>query len=461
MRITFCGAAGEVTGSSYLLQTANATLLVDCGMFQGHGATEERNKSLGPVVPPQLDAVVVTHAHLDHTGRLPLLTARGFRGSLYMTPATADFMRIILLDSAHIQESDAERRNRKRPDLPPAVPLYVRRDVEQLNPLTKAIKLRHPFEIADGVTVEFFEAGHILGSASVLMTVREGGTTKRVVFSGDLGPRHAPILNQFDVPAPADLVIQESTYGDRDHRPLSESVDQLREILVEAVGERKKILIPAFAIGRSQQIIYHIAEFIAAGDIPSIPIYLDSPMASEATRAYYRHRDLFDPEAKAHERSGDLKPTFDAIQYIRTPDESRALNSEGGPMVIIAGSGMCDGGRIVHHLRHNLPRESTAVVIVGYQSVGSLGRRLVDRAREVRIFGEYVPVRASIHTLGGFSGHAGQTDLLKWAEPFMKSKPRWVLTHGEPEARDKFAGLLRSRFGVTAEKPLYGDVVEM
>jgi metallo-beta-lactamase family protein len=378
-----------------------------------------------------------------------------------MTPATADFTRIILLDSARLQESDAERRNRKRPDLPPARPLYTRADVDRLNPLIQTLPLRKPREIASGVTLEYYEAGHILGSASVVLRIQDGGAKRTIVFSGDLGPLHSPILREFEPPSGADLVFQETTYGDRDHRSLTDTVDEFQGILAEAVARNKKILVPAFAIGRSQQIIYHVAQLVATGAIPLMKICLDSPMAVEATEAYFRHRNLFDEEAIAHEKRGDLRPTRERLQYVRTADESKALNSLDGPMMIIAGSGMCDGGRIVHHLRHNLPSPKTAVVIVGFQSPGSLGRRLVDGVPEVRIFGETVPVRASIHTLGGFSGHAGRDDLLKWSKPLAASKPKWVLTHGEPDPRESFRDALKGAYGIDAVCPLMHDVIEL
>ena len=461
MRITLCGAAGEVTGSCYLIETGKVRLLVDCGMFQGHGDNEQRNRQLGPIDPQRLDAVVVTHAHLDHTGRLPLLAAQGFRGSLFMTPASAEFARIILNDSARLQESDAERRNRKQPDKPPVKPLYGRADVDRLNPLIRTISLRKPQEIAAGVTAEYYEAGHILGSASIVLRIQDGGTKRTVAFSGDLGPLHSPILREFDPPTGADLVFQETTYGDRDHRPLADTVEEFRAILTEAVAREMKILVPAFAIGRSQQVIYHVAELVAAGEIPPIPIYLDSPMAVEATEAYARHKNLFDAEAMAHDKKGDLRTTLDRLHFIRTADESKALNPLQGPMMIIAGSGMCDGGRILHHLRNGLSSPATTVIIVGYQSPGSLGRRLVDRVKEVRIYGEFVRVNAAIHTLGGFSGHAGRGDLLKWSKALAGSKPKWVLTHGEPDPRMAFRDSLKGAFGIDALCPLFGDVIEM
>ncbi len=462
MRITVCGAAGEVTGSSYLVETDSARVLLDCGMFQGQGATDEKNQDLGPIDPARLTSVVVTHAHLDHTGRLPLLAARGFRGNLFCTPATEDFTRLILLDSSHLQEADAERENRRRPPgSKPVVPLYTKGDVEHLNPLIRTVKLDAVQDVAPGVSVKFREAGHILGSAAVEMYVTEAGKTWTIAFSGDLGPLSSPILNEYVPIQKADLVFQETTYGGREHRPLAETVTEFRGILREAVARSMKILIPAFAIGRSQQVIYHIAEAVRDNVIAPIPIYLDSPMAIEATRMYGKHRDLFDLEARAHEKSADLQATLDRLTFVQSADESRALNTKTGPMVIIAGSGMCDGGRIVHHLRNNLDRPNTAVVIVGFQAHGSLGQRLVSGAREVKIFGNRIPVRAAVHTLGGFSGHAGQRDLLTWAKPLAAGKPRWILTHGEDLARTAYQKVMMSNYGIMAECPKRYDAVEM
>lgn len=462
MRITVCGAAGEVTGSSYLIETDRARVLLDCGMFQGHGATDEKNRDLGPIDPARLTSVVVTHAHLDHTGRLPLLTQKGFRGNLFCTPATEDFTRLILLDSAHLQEADAKRENRRRSPNEPAVePLYDKADVEHLNPLIRKVKLNIAQDVAPGMQVVFHEAGHILGSASAELRIQEVGKNHTVVFSGDLGPLSSPILNEFERLQRADLVFQETTYGNREHRSLAETVTEFRGILRAAVAKNMKILIPAFAIGRSQQVIYHIAEAVRDRVIPPIPVHLDSPMAIDATRMYGQHRDLFDAEARAHDRSRDLQATLDRLNFVQTVDESRALNDQSGPMVIIAGSGMCDGGRIIHHLRNNLDRPTTAVVIVGYQSQGSLGHRLLSGAKEVRIFGNRIPVRASVHTLGGFSGHAGQRDLLTWAEPLAAAKPRWVLTHGEDDAREAYRKLMSERFGIAAECPKRYDILEL
>jgi metallo-beta-lactamase family protein len=293
------------------------------------------------------------------------------------------------------------------------------------------------------------------------MTVNDAGKTRTIAFSGDLGPLNSPILNDYVPVQKADLVFQETTYGNREHRPLAETVTEFRGILREAVTRNMKILIPAFAIGRSQQVIYHIAEAVRDKVISPIPIYLDSPMAIEATRMYGKHRELFDAEAAAHEKSNDLSATLDRLTFTQSVDDSKALNGKTGPMVIIAGSGMCDAGRIVHHLQNNLDNPNTAVVIVGYQGQGSLGQRLVSGAKEVKIYGNRVPVRAAVHTLGGFSGHAGQNDLLTWAKPLAAAKPRWVLTHGEDDARTAYQKLMQDHYGITAECPKRYDVVEM
>jgi metallo-beta-lactamase family protein len=288
-----------------------------------------------------------------------------------------------------------------------------------------------------------------------------GAEGKVVVFSGDLGPKGAPFLRDPVRPERADLLFLESTYGDRDHRPPGATVEELHGILDRAIRRRAKVLIPAFAIGRSQVLLYHLAELIRAGGLPEFPIWLDSPMAIDATTLYRKHRDLFDAEAKRLSGSGQLSRDLENLQFLRTLEESMRLNEDKGPGVVIAGAGMCNGGRILHHLKHHLWRESTAVVIVGFQSPGTLGRQLVDGAKEVRIFGERVRVNASVHTLGGFSAHAGQTELALWAEPFARAGARIVLTHGEPDARDALAGVLRSRFGAEAMRPGRGDSVDL
>ena len=419
-------------------------------------------------MPRRIDAVVLTHAHLDHCGRLPLLPQHGFRGRIHATPATCDFARLVLEDSARIQVADVERQNRRlqRQGRPLVGPLYGPAEVEAVESRFQALPYGQPREIAPGMSLRFFDAGHILGSASAEMTVQENGKERVLIFSGDLGPKDVPILRDPvppDPPAGPDLVVLESTYGDRDHRPMDATLDEFRQILKEAIASHDKVLIPSFAIGRTQQVLYYIAEFIREGQLPRFPIYLDSPMAIKAMALYRTHRDLFDEEAAGLVKADRFTKDLSELHYTETADESRALNNLSGMAVIIAGSGMCEGGRIVHHLKHGLWRPSTQVVIVGYQSAGSLGSHLVHGARRVRIFGEEIEVKAGIHTLGGFSAHAGQTELAAWAGNYLSgpTRPRVVLTHGEDKPREALRDLLESRHGVKAELPMRGDVLEI
>jgi metallo-beta-lactamase family protein len=458
MRITLCGAAGEVTGSGYLVETDRARVLVDFGMFQGRRAIDAQNRDLDPVDPAALDAIVLTHAHLDHTGRLPMLVARAYRGPIHATPATADFGDLILRDAAHIQEGDAERLTRmaRRAGRPPVPPLYTAKDALLVRPLIRPLDYEERREVAPGVSVRLFDAGHILGSGSVEM--RADGRT--VVFSGDIGPRHIPFLRDPVPPPPADLLFLESTYGDRDHRSLDATVAEMHEILEDAVRRKAVILMPSFAIGRAQQVLFHVAELLRAGDLPHFPIYLDSPMAIDATRLYGKHQDLFDAQAKALMRHRQLERDLQGVRFLDTAAESRRLNDVEGPALVIAGSGMCNGGRILHHLKHHLWREDSVVIFVGYQAEGTLGRQLVTGARTVAIFGERVRVAARIHTLGGFSAHAGQSELVLWAEPALAGRPRVVLTHGEDKPRAALAEAIRRRFGCDPVLPRRGDLIE-
>ena len=462
MHITPFGAAGEVTGSAYLVTTELGKVLIDFGMFQGDAEDDARNIVPHTLHAPDLSAVILTHGHLDHCGRLPLLIRRGFKGHIYATAATRDMAELILKDAAHIMESDFARKQRKaqkkgidvnRQDLP----LYDTNDVERTIESFHETPYETYVEIAPGMTMRMFEAGHMLGSTSVELVVTELERTVTIVFSGDLGPRGLPYLKDAVTPPRADVVVLESTYGDRDHRPLSETVDEFASIVKQAIAERGVILIPSFAIGRSQQVMYHLAQLIREDVIPRVPIYLDSPMAIEATNIYARHPELFDAEASALAQGGQLLHDLSSVRPLATADESKHLNDLPGPFIIIAGSGMCTAGRILHHLRRRIADPSAHVIIVGYQAHGTLGRRLVDGHAEVGILGDRLPVRAHIHTLGGFSAHAGQTDLLDWLTPLIASQPQILLTHGEDDARIVLQSRIEERFGLTAYLPTYRE----
>jgi metallo-beta-lactamase family protein len=464
MKITIHGAGGgEVTGSAYLLETRNAKVLIDCGLFQGARKAENHNRLPKKGAFKNLNAVILTHAHLDHTGRLPLLTRADYNGPIYATPATIDVAQLILKDSAHLQKADVERENRRRQRQGKEAiqPLYEKQDVERLQPLYQALKYDEPTEIAPGIVARVVEAGHMLGSTSIEMTVEEDGQKKVIVFSGDIGPRGAP-LHRDPVPFKhADFVFMESTYGDRDHASLEKTAIETREVVRRAVEAGGKILVPTFAVGRTQLLLYLLAGAFQRRTLPTFPIFIDSPMAIEATELYRKHTELFDEEALAMQRSGELRENLDSVQFCPTANDSRALNEVKGACLIMAGAGMCTGGRILHHFRYNLARPNTTVLIVGYQGHGSLGRMLVDKKKFVKIFGESIPVRASVHTFGGLSGHAGQTDLVQWLGSIAPSKPQVFLTHGEARGRDPLKRIVEDRYKLKVHCPDMFETIEI
>ncbi len=463
MTIHFHGATGDVTGSAYHVVTKHASILVDCGMFQGGAKEKAKNRREAKLEGGKLDAVLLTHGHLDHVGRLPLLTRKGYEGPIYATQPTIDIATLILKDSLMLTKADLKRENRFRAAKkhPPLEPLFEEKDVRNLKPLVRPIKFNQSIEVAPGIAARFVDAGHVIGSSSIELTVSENGSKKIVVFSGDLGPRGAPLMTD---PVPfekADAVIMESTYGDRNHRSLHETAIEGRDIIARAIENKAKILVPVFALGRTQLLLYLLAGAFSRKTLPKFPIYLDSPMAIQATRIYGKNNELFDDEAKAMVASGELRKSLASARACTSPGDSRALNDVNGPCLIMAGAGMCTGGRIVHHLRHNLPIKGTVVLIVGYQSANSLGRRLVNGEKEVRIFGERIPVQASVHTMGGFSAHADQKGLLDWYGAVAPSKPRTIITHGEDRAREVFSELIRTKHGMRTECPNLGDVIEI
>jgi metallo-beta-lactamase family protein len=464
MRVTVHGAGGgEVTGSCYLVQTREANVLVDCGLFQGARKLDNYNHIPKKGAFAKLDAVVLTHAHLDHTGRLPLLTRAGYDGPIYATPATMDIADLILKDSAHLQQADLERKNRQRRQRrqPVLDPLYTQEDVDRLNPLYRPLRYDHCTDVAPGVSVRVVEAGHMLGSVSIEMTVEERGAKKIVIFSGDLGPRGAP-LHRDPVPFQhADFVFMESTYGDRNHKPLEDTAIETRNVVQQAVQAGGKILVPVFAVRRTQLLLYLLAGAFHRKKLSPFPIFIDSPMAIKATKIYGKHNELFDAEALAMLKSGDLHTNLKTVKFCPTADDSRALNDHPGPCLIMAGAGMCTGGRILHHFRHNLSRPDTPVLIVGYQGHGSLGRMLVDGKKSVTVLGQKVAVRASVHTFGGLSGHAGQTDLMHWLASFAKSRPHVFLTHGEDRGRKPLGKIIKERFNLRVDYPGHRETIEL
>ena len=443
MDLTFHGAAGEVTGSCHLLEVAGKRILLDCGQIQGSREDEARNRDPFPVDVQSIDAVVLSHAHIDHSGRLPLLVKEGYDGPIYAQTATRELCRIMLADAAYLQEKEAiwENRKRERKGMTLVQPLYVRDDA------TRAMKQFHsiPYgqirKILPGVRIRFMDAGHILGSAIVEVWGDEGGDTRKLVFSGDLGPNGAPILKDPAIIKDADLVVMESTYGDRNHRSQEETLEELGGIFRSASRASGNILIPAFAVGRSQNLLYYMSKYYDEWGLKGRHIFLDSPMAIRATGVYARHRAEYDKEARELWGGTELPAMLSNVHFTRTTKQSMAINNIRSGAIIMAGSGMCEGGRIRHHLKNNIWREQCQVLIVGYQARGTTGRALVEGAEKIRLWGEEIRVAATIHTVGGLSAHADQDELIAWFGGFEDAPPLY-LVHGEPEAQESLQARL-------------------
>ncbi|HYF91698.1 MAG TPA: MBL fold metallo-hydrolase [Symbiobacteriaceae bacterium] len=462
MRLTFLGAAGMVTGSCYLLEAGGLRLMVDCGMFQGK--EEDLNREPFGVHPGTLNGVILTHAHIDHSGRLPLLRKQGFHGPIYAHPATADLAGIMLLDSAHIQEMEAERDNRKarRADRSTVEPLYNQSDARAVAGQFTSLPYDELFNLNEHVQIRLQDAGHILGSAivEVFETDREGKTTK-LVFSGDLGQPDRPILKDPAVLEEADYLLLESTYGNRVHEPIVSTRERLADIIRSTVRGGGNVIIPAFAVGRTQELLYALNDLVEQQQLPAnLKVVLDSPLAIAATEVTEKHHEVFDEATHILMRNGDAPFKFAGLQLSRTAEESKALNDAKEPKVIIAAGGMCEAGRIVHHLKHNLWRTDSTVLFVGYQAEGTLGRRILDGASPVRIHGEEIAVRARIESLHGMSAHADQEQLLAWVGGLKRLPLQTILIHGEAEGREELARLLMAR-GHHVMLPVMGQVMSL
>lgn len=467
MRLYFYGAAGEVTGSCYLVESQRGRWMVDCGMFQGGRESRAKNLDALNFDLRGLDFVVVTHAHLDHSGLLPRLVALGYRGPIYATYATIDLLRVMLLDSAHIQEKEAEwdlrrRHPRRGKHFAMLAPLYTVAQAQESLKRMQGLDYDADFEPAPGLRLRLRDAGHILGSAIVEAWSDQDGVKRKFVFSGDLGQPARPVVRDPTPIDSADVLLVESTYGDRQHRSIPETEEELAQVIAETLVNRGgNVLIPAFSVGRTQELVFILTDLVRRGRIAPMPIYIDSPMSLAATEITLRHEELLDHETRdliAWQRGHPRAPQ---IRYVETVEESIGLNDIRGGAIIISASGMCDAGRIKYHLQNNLPRRECALVIVGFQAAGTLGRRLVDGAREVRIFSRPVPVRASVHTIGGLSAHADRTALLAWLRRFSAAPERVFVVHGELRSAQAFAQSIAQELAWPLPKlPQRGEFVE-
>ncbi len=464
LNIRFLGGAREVTGSSILVEAGRTRFLVDCGMFQGGGESERKNARKFPVPPSSIDFVLLTHAHIDHTGLLPKIVRDGFRGPVYATAATADLLRIMLPDSGHIQEREAEwrSRRRKRAGRRETRPLYTEADAHAVLPSLSPVGYGETVAPAPGVRATFLDAGHILGSAILRVAVPDGNRERILVFSGDIGHRGLPIVRDPTPVAEADAVVVESTYGNRLHKKMEETIEEFVHAVTDTLDRKGgNVIIPAFAVGRTQDIIYLLADLTRRGRVSGLSVYIDSPLAIEATRITLRHPECFDRETLAVFEWREKNPDALRVVATRGVEDSMALNSMRGGGIIVAGSGMCEAGRIKHHLKHNLWRKESSVIIVGFQAAVTLGRRIVEGARRVRIFGEEIRVAADVYTIGGLSAHADRNDLLAWAGGFRTPPGKVFVAHGEESVSVGFAGVLSERFGWNAAVPHPDRTIEV
>jgi len=472
MRLTFWGAAGTVTGSMHLLETGGKRYLLDCGLYQGRRKDADlRNRRL-PFPGNSIDAVVLSHAHIDHSGNLPTLVKNGFTGPIYSTPASIDLCNWMLRDTAHIQEKDAEFVNKRLEKRKAArsgkdngngivQPLYTMADAERTLPLFQRVPYREPFELSSTLTYEAYDAGHILGSSCIVMNETSGAAPLRLTYSGDVGRPNLPIIRDPERMPPADYLILESTYGGRLHKQVEHVINKLADVVNRTVRRGGRIIVPAFAVGRTQQLVLLLHQLFNEKRIPNIPLFVDSPLALNVTQVHRDHPECYDAETRQYLTDGEDPFGFKRLQYIREAVDSKKLNDLHGPFVVISASGMCEQGRILHHLRNNIEDPRNTVLITGFQAQETLGRKLVEKWPEVRIFGEPMRVRAEISSLDELSGHADQGELLEWIKPMVHSLRKVFLVHGEPRQSEILAQLLHTRFGLEAVCPAPGQSFEL
>ncbi|MDR2135967.1 MAG: MBL fold metallo-hydrolase [Treponema sp.] len=460
------GAAEEVTGSKHVLEVDGASFLVDCGAFQGSRAEADRkNRTLG-IEPDRVESVILTHGHLDHCGILPLLSKNGYRGNIYATPATRDIASLIMMDSAHIQARDAvylRSQARKKGEKFDWEPLYTEKDAIQATSQILGVSYNRPVYIGDGVSLEFYDAGHILGSAMASVTVKKNGTTTNILCTGDLGRKGKPIIRDPDIPPAPDYIVLESTYGDRLHGTKDDAVGKLAKIAARCVEQKGKILIPSFAIERTQELVYYFHLLVDDGLIPEIPIYVDSPMATNATTIFQVHPECYDEEIKEAFIKHHKNPFgFNSLNFTTSVDESKALNDHKGPLIIISADGMCEAGRIQHHLIHNIADPRTTVLLVGYMAENTLGRRIRDRLTDLKIHGQWFKRRAEVEEINAFSAHADYAEALQWLKSLDTSRLKTIfLVHGERDAQRAFKKHLAEHGFPQVEIARYGQTYDL
>jgi metallo-beta-lactamase family protein len=472
MKLTFWGAARTVTGSMHQLTIEGRTYLLDCGQYQGRRKEAEALNKTFPFSPKELSAVLLSHAHIDHSGNLPLLVKNGFRGPIYTSPATADLCRPMLADSASLQEKDAEflnKRQLRRKSLNigqgsvngPVEPLYTVEDAEATYPLFHPVPLHIPTEIGPGLKYRSFEAGHMLGSTCMLLDLESGGRRVRLGFTGDLGRPGLPIIRDPEPLPPADYLIMESTYGNRVHEPIQSVAAQLADIVNRTYRRGGKIIVPAFAVGRTQQLVLILHQLIDGGAIPTFPIFVDSPLAVNVTEVFRKHPELFDEEARSFLNGKEDAFGFNRLTYVRDVNQSKALNDLRGPFTIIAASGMCEGGRVLHHLKNNIGDPQNTILLTGYQAENTLGRKIEEHWSEVPIFGEPMRLRAEVEELPALSGHADREEMLAWMKPIAKGLKKVFLVHGEAEQQAALGEAVHSTYGLDVVAPERGQSFEL